>query len=181
MKVWPVLQEGFDLGHQRLRLVFVDLLWKLLWLVLTGVVIAFSGLWFVWTLRSALQGPDLTNANPIIFAMVLRALAAAMAPRALWMLGVILAAAFALRIMLEAWFRGGRPHFWIFAGSRLARSSILAAAALLLGLLVLSDKTAGIVFLRWKTKKENGAKPQILDFFKLLQERLRCKAKLTRH
>jgi len=62
-------------------------------------------------------------------------------------LAVIIGVAAALRIVLEAYFRGGARYFWIFVGSRLARTAILSALALILGVLVWSDRTAGVLFL----------------------------------
>jgi hypothetical protein len=48
-----------------------------------------------------------------------------------------------LWIFLEAYFRGGRGRFWVFAGSSVARLAILSSSAILLGTIAYRDRTDG--------------------------------------
>src|SRR5262245_55562548 len=143
--VLPLLQSGIVLANQRLRLVILDLVWKFAWLTVSTLLVGGTALWLIGRIGSvSWEGPDLTVADPIILLLVARELWDAFAG---WIfvafLGVF-ALIILLRIFLEACFRGGAAHFWIFAGSNIARLVILSSVAIFLSVFVLWDRTASL-------------------------------------
>jgi len=147
-RICGVLEAGFALAHQRLRLVLLDLLWKAIWLGITALLLGGVGFWLVTKLANLQwQGPELGLPKPIIAAVLLREFWRAYSRAGLLVLAGIVAVTAGLRIVLEAYFRGGAQHFWVFAGSRLARTAVLLAATLMLGMLVWWDRTAGLAFI----------------------------------
>ena len=137
-----LLRDGFSLTHQRLNLILIDIVWRGIWLVLIGLGLLSLALWLGNELRSfEWQGPDLAVPRPIILLMAARQLWDAYAGSLLAVALVFAVAATVLWLVLEAYFRGGREHFWIFVGSSASRLTILAAASFFLGLLAFRDES----------------------------------------
>jgi hypothetical protein len=143
-----VLRESLGLAHQRLNLVLIDVLWRGIWLGASLVLITVAAVWLGVQLSTLeWQGPDLAASQPIIFLYAAQQLWTAYSTALFFGAAGFAAVSTTLWLVLEAYFRGGREHFWIFAGSSLARIAILAAAALLLGLLSSRDRSWGVFFI----------------------------------
>jgi len=146
--LFQILKDGCVLAHQRPRVILLALLWKSIWLGVTALLIGAVGFWFAYRLANLQwQGPELALPKPIILAVTLQELLRAYSRTGPFILAGIVAVAVGSRIVLEAYFRGGAENFWVFAGSRLARDTILAASAVMLGILVWRDRTAGNAFI----------------------------------
>jgi hypothetical protein len=136
--VAEVLREGFRLAHRQIGLIILDLLWKLIWLVVT--VSGFLGLAILF--GAEFQSIEWTNTGN-------RAITVAAAfelLREFWMsnrsaifiaVSVVLCSSLAIWFLLEAGFRSmlvsrGRRRFGIFLISNLLKSLfiIMTAAAL---------------------------------------------------
>ena len=137
-----VLRDGLVLAHQRLNLILIDIVWRGIWFALMSVALAGLAIWLGNELRSfEWQGPDLAVPRPILLLVAARQFWEAYS-------GTLLVAAMGFAILatvlwlvLEAYFRGGREHFWIFIGSSASRLTILATASLLLGFLAYRDES----------------------------------------
>jgi hypothetical protein len=139
-----VLRKGFALAHERPHEILLDLLWKAIWFTATVVLIGGAVFWLIGSIGSLeWQGPELALPKPIILAMAIGQLWSAYSRIAIVASIGAFALTVTLRIALEAYFRGGGRYFWIFAGSRLARNAVLSSLALILGMLVWWDRTAG--------------------------------------
>src|SRR6185369_493516 len=51
-----VLRRGFAAAHQRLGLIFFDILWKAIWLIATVAALFLMGAWLASDLRAAAWG-----------------------------------------------------------------------------------------------------------------------------
>jgi hypothetical protein len=129
-----ILREAFRLARLRIRLIFLDLLWKVIWFVLTLAALLLVGVWFGSEFRS-IGWMDTGNraVNGALAFAVLRQFWAA--HRAEMFLAVATALFFSLVIwfVLEAAFRSrivsGRPRsFDTFLMSNLLKCLVVTAA-----------------------------------------------------
>jgi hypothetical protein len=134
---------GFSLAHERFRRVILDLIWKTLWVSIAIVMFGASTFWLLGTI----PGPNLAGSNAILLLMALRGIWTAYSRLAFWTFLLVASAVMFTRFVLEAYFRGGASQFWIFVGSRLARTTILAGLAGVLAFFVVWDGTSGMVFI----------------------------------
>src|SRR5438477_6589362 len=67
-----VLRKAFTLAHQRLGLIFLDILWKTIWLIATVAALFLIAAWFGSGLRNT-AWQDTGAVNPLIALAVLRA------------------------------------------------------------------------------------------------------------
>jgi hypothetical protein len=142
------LPEALSLSSYTVRFVFLDLLWKFLWLLFVALSVTVVSLWAIGTAASVrFEGPDLDPANPIIWIAAMREL---------WMIygttmvaaGLLVAlSAAAGWFILEALFRGGWKHFWLYFASGTARFAVLVSAIFVLGWPALQARDAGLAFL----------------------------------
>jgi len=133
MGVGYFLQSGFNLANHRLRMLLVDILWKIFHLVATVVLIFATAVWLIQDLANyQWQGPELAPSNPIVLAMALADLWTKYSGTLAWAaLGAVVGAV-ALWIVFEAFFRGGIANFWIYAGTRIAFLSIIGSSLVVL-------------------------------------------------
>ena len=133
MMLEDVLRKAFALAHQRIGIIFLDLLWKAVWLIGTLAALFLIGAW----LGSAVQaiGWEDTGASAVngsIAAAVLKELWNAYKAETVWMLtAVLLLSAFGW-LFLEAFFRARfcRKHNPVEAAAqRLAIQSQLSPSA----------------------------------------------------
>src|SRR4249920_3831170 len=103
MGVGYFLQSGFNLANHRLRMLLVDILWKIFHLVATVVLIFATAIWLIQDLANyQWQGPELAPSNPIVLAMALADLWTKYSGTLAWAaLGVVMGAV-ALWIVFEA-------------------------------------------------------------------------------
>jgi hypothetical protein len=143
MGVGYFLKSGFVLANHRLRMLFLDLLWKIIHLVSTIVLISATALWLMQDLsKYRWQGPELAPSNPIVLAMALADLWSKYSGTLAWAALGIVAGAVALWILFEAIFRGGLKNFWIYAGTRIAFLSIIGSSAVVLLVLTTHEDPA---------------------------------------
>jgi hypothetical protein len=147
MEVANILRSGFLLANQRIRLLFLDLLWKFLHLVSVVVLISVAVAWLIQILSQyQWEGPELTPANPILLAMVFAEVWKTYAGTLAWAAIGVATGSIVLWITLESLFRGGLKKFWIYAGTRIASLAIMiSATAVLIGLTASEGLQAGIV------------------------------------
>jgi hypothetical protein len=143
MAVGYFLHSGFVLANHRLRMLFLDMLWKIIHVVSTGILISAIGIWLIQDLAQyQWQGPELTPSNPILLAMALSDLWSRYSGTLAWAgLGVVIGAV-VLWIFFEAFFRGGAANFWIYAGTRIAFLSIIGSSLVVLLALTSHDDRA---------------------------------------
>jgi len=143
MGVGYFLKSGFVLANHRLRILFLDMLWKIIHVVSTGILIAATTLWLIQDLaKYQWQGPELTPSKPILLAMAFADLWTRYSGTFAWAgLGVVVGAV-ALWIFFEAFFRGGVANFWIYAGTRVAFLSIIGSSLVVLLALTTHDDRA---------------------------------------
>jgi hypothetical protein len=146
MGVGYFLQSGFTLANHRLRMLVLDLLWKIILLVSTVVLISATTLWLIQDLsKYHWQGPELAPSNPIVLAMALADLWTKYSGTLAWAafgvgIGVVI-----LWIIFEAFFRGGIANFWIYVGTRIAFLAIIGSSIVVLLALATHEVQAGIV------------------------------------
>jgi hypothetical protein len=143
-----IIRSALIPSKQHLTAIFLDLIWRSVWAVLSTVLVFAFGFGLFAQLSSIQwQGPDLGASNPII---VLAAL------RQFWeTYGAYLVAAFSLLLLamvvswliLEALFRGGRKAFWLYLGTGAARTTILTGTAAILAMLSTRDESGGTLFI----------------------------------
>jgi hypothetical protein len=142
-RISTLIGAGFALAHERFSRVILDLVWKALWISIAIVLFGAATFW----LLGKIPGPNLAGSNAILLAMALRGIWTAYSRLALWTFVLVISAVMLLRFLLEAYFRGGTSQFWVFAGSRFARTTILAALTGVLAVFVAWDRTSGMVFI----------------------------------
>jgi hypothetical protein len=141
--VAELLRDGFALARRRLSLILIDLLWKLVWAIATGVMFGIVALWFGSQFQSIeWQAADVPGVNGLVAAALVRQLWNEYAGAVGGVVVAVLLLSFLLWIVLEAFFRSRilsslpeRP-FKLYILSNIARTTILAGAASMLLLLV---------------------------------------------
>jgi hypothetical protein len=145
------LSAGFAQTHRRLRCVFLDLLWKVVWMAFTGAAVLGVFAWVTSILRSVpIQRRVPSLAEPLLGAALARQLWEAYATKFFWILALLLFFAIALWTLLEAYFRAGllppsresfmrsaANHFRIFLASSIAKALSLSATVLSLSVIIL--------------------------------------------
>jgi len=133
MGVGYFLKSGFILANHRLRMLAVDVLWKIFHFISTFILISATTVWLIQDLaKYQWQGPELTPSNPILLSMALADLWAKYSGTLAWAaLGVVFGAV-VLWIVFEAFFRGGIQNFWIYVGTRIAFLSIIGSSLVVL-------------------------------------------------
>ena len=133
MGVGYFLKSGFVLANHRLRMLILDLVWKIIHLVSTIVLISATALWLLQDLaKYRWEGPELAPSNPIILAMALADLWSKYSGTLAWAALGVVTGAVVLWIVFEALFRGGLRNFWVYAGTRIAFLSIIGSAVVTL-------------------------------------------------
>ena len=155
-----ILRDGFVLAHRRLGLIFLDFLWKAVWLAITMALLLVVAGWFGNHVRSIeWQGSDVPGLNGLIAATLVRQFWNEYGGRMFWaLIGVFVLSAL-LWIVLEAFFRarilaptarqrvtqGSRPgllsaarfgSFPVFLLSNIAKVALLSGVAAVLVILV---------------------------------------------
>jgi hypothetical protein len=133
MGVGYFLKSGFNLANHRLRMLVLDILWKILHLVSTVVLITATTVWLIQDLsKYHWQGPEMAPSNPILLAMALVDLWTKYSGTLAWAAFGVVIGAVALWIVFEAFFRGGIANFWIYVGTRIAFLSIIGSSLVVL-------------------------------------------------
>jgi hypothetical protein len=131
-----VLRQGFARASQRPGLIFIDILWKAVWLIATITALLLTAAWFAWDLRGiAWQNTGVQPVNAWIVATVLRELWDAARARMLWTVGTVLSLSAFAWLFLEAFARArmvDRSKTKLFFASGAARAVILVAAGITL-------------------------------------------------
>jgi hypothetical protein len=139
-----ILRSCFDQLNQQLRFVFLDLIWRSIWLGCSLVAVGIFGFGMIAQLESIeWMGPDLGASNPIILITALREFWSAYGATFLSQLGLLALGVLIFWIVLEALFRGGRRGFWVYLGTSVGRLSLLAGAGAFFALLAGRDETGG--------------------------------------
>lgn len=142
------LRQAFLLSRQTVRFIFLDLLWKTIWLLFVALSASVVALWAAGAVASVrLEGPDLDSSNPIIWIAVMRELWSIYGTTIIVAAASIVLAAIGAWLMLEALFRGGWRNFWVYIASGTARFVVLVSAILALGWPALQRRDAGLGFL----------------------------------
>ncbi len=140
ISVEVALRRGFALVNRSPGLVFLDSLWKAVWLAATMAFVAAIGVWFGFQLRTIeWQAPNLPGASPLILAGLLREIWSAYAGRLFGLFTAAAAASMALWILLEAYVRSrvmGKSQYSVFLLSGIATRFVMAAALVTSGLIV---------------------------------------------
>jgi len=153
MMLEDVLRKGFAVAHQRIGIIFLDLLWKAIWLIGTLAALFLIGAW----LGSAVQaiGWEDTGASAVngsIAAAVLKELWNAYKAETVWMLtAVLLLSAFGW-LFLEAFFRArfvGQRNTKLFFASGATKAAILGTTFVFLVLISIAGATtvAAVIFI----------------------------------
>jgi hypothetical protein len=136
--VSETLSLGFRLTHRRIGLIFLDLLWKSIWLVLMLGGFLFVAVWFGSAFWS-IQWVDTGNRaiNTAIAFRLLREFWAANWPAVLRVASVVVCLSITAWFLLEAGFRsrllsGGNQPFSTFLISNILKSLFIGAASLAL-------------------------------------------------
>jgi hypothetical protein len=139
-----ILRSAFDDLNQHLRFVFLDVLWRSIWLACGFLALALFGFRVIGQLGAVeWNGPDLGAPSPIILLTALRAFWNEHGAVLLGELGLLILSGLAFWVVLEALFRGGRQGFWVYLGTSVGRLSLLGGAGAFFGLLALRDETWG--------------------------------------
>lgn len=140
ISVEVALRKGFAIAHRSPGLVFLDALWKAVWLAATVAFVAAIGVWFGFQLRTIeWQAPNLLGATPLILAGLLREIWSAYVGRLFGLFTAAAAASMALWILLEAYVRSrvmGKSQYSVFLLSGIATRFVMAAALVTSGLIV---------------------------------------------
>jgi hypothetical protein len=138
MMISEVLSLGFRLTHRRIGLIFLDLLWKSIWLMLTLGGFLLVAVWFGSGFRS-IQWVDTGNRaiNTAIAVRLLREFWLANWPAISTVVIVICCLSILIWFFLEAGFRsrllyGGNQPFRTFLVSNVLKSLFIGAASLVL-------------------------------------------------
>jgi hypothetical protein len=101
-----VLRSGFVLAHRRIGLIFLDVLWKGIWLVLTACTVMLALLWITSDLRGlAWEDTGVRSVNTTVAAALLRGFWNSKGGEILSILFGVLFVSAAIWIFLEAFFR----------------------------------------------------------------------------
>jgi hypothetical protein len=139
-----ILRSSLNPLDQHLRFVFLDILWRCIWLICSLFAAALLGVAVVAQLGSVeWMGPDLGGPSPIMLVTALREFWKAYGATLLAEFGLLFLSVLAFWVVLEALFRGGRKEFWVFLGTSVARISLLGSTAAVFVLLALRDETGG--------------------------------------
>jgi hypothetical protein len=133
MEVSIILRSGFSLANQRLRMLVLDLLWKIAHGISVFVLIAAAAAWLIQNLAQyKWEGPELTPSNPILLGMALAEVWKTYSGTLAWTVVGVAAGTIILWIVLEALFRGGIQRFWKYAATRVAFLSVVVSAGMVL-------------------------------------------------
>jgi hypothetical protein len=136
MRLESALRESFAAVHRRAGLIFVDVVWKLIWLAVTLAALAAVAAWFASRLQAAgWQDTGIPAANAWVAAALLREFWKANRREVFLVLAGISVMSGFVWIFLEAFFRSrlvGRSNTELFLFSGTVKTSILAAAAVIL-------------------------------------------------
>ena len=131
-----VLREGFRLAHGRLRFVFLDLLWKAIWCLITAVALAAIAMWFGSRLQSIewIDTENRTINSPLAYAL-LRRFWAAYSGEMFAAIAIALVLSVALWFVLEATFRARiiQGRFEAFLLARASKCLFMGAATFAFG------------------------------------------------
>jgi hypothetical protein len=130
------LRQGFVLAHERIGLVFLDALWKAIWLITTIAALASVAIWFGSALRAfAWQDTGISAANSWIAASLLREFWSASKAEIFGVLTAVLLLSALAWLFLEAFVRSriiGQRNTKLFFVSGATKAAFLAAAAVVL-------------------------------------------------
>jgi hypothetical protein len=139
-----ILKSCFSQVNQQLKFIFLDLIWRCIWVAGSALAFAIFGLAILAQLESIeWEGPELGPSNPIMLITALRQIWSTYGATFLSQLGLLALSLAGLWIVLEALFRGGRRGFWLYLGTSVGRVSLLAGAAVFFALLAGKDETGG--------------------------------------
>ena len=141
MTIDEVLRKGFGLANRRFGLVFLDLLWKAIWLGVTLVLLLGVAVWFGGQAR-AVQSPA-SGIGPInrgLTAILLQQFLNAHRGQLFWALLVVFSLSGATWFLLEAAFRSRIFHddSWkTFLATAALKTAVLASVGTILALICL--------------------------------------------
>src|SRR5262245_5708378 len=99
------LSDAFDLAHARLNMIFVDVVWRGIWLIACVALAAGMIGWFGMRLSAfEWQGPDLAASRPIMLLYAARQFWAAESGAILTAVLLFALSALAIWLALEAYF-----------------------------------------------------------------------------
>jgi hypothetical protein len=130
-----ILRSGFALAHQRVGLVFLDILWKIIWLVITLAGFYLAAAWITSDLLAVSWDETANRAvNGFIVLALVREFWTAHRGGILIAAGLLVAFSACTWILLEAFFRRtlGSAPLPILLVSNVAKYLVLLAATLLL-------------------------------------------------
>jgi hypothetical protein len=148
MSVNEVLSAGFSAANQRLGGVFLDLLWKIAWALLSGAALFLLVSWISSQLGSIQTNGPLPLQNPVALALLTRELWNRYAASLFWMVVLLIGLSKTIWVLLEAYFRAGilsvdgsffqkaSRHFRLFIASSVMKSGFAAIVGALLLLIV---------------------------------------------
>jgi len=144
MSSGSILHSCFHHLNQHLKFIFLDVLWRLIWLVCAVLAAVLAVLRVIGQVGAMeWNGPDLGGSSPIILLAALRQFWDAHGATLLGEMGLLLLSVLILWVVLEALFRGGRKGFWVYLGTSIGRLSLLGGACAFFGLLAFRDDTGG--------------------------------------
>jgi hypothetical protein len=132
------LCDGFSLAHKRVGLVFLDILWKAIWVVITLATVFLVASWITSDLRTiSWEDTQADAVNGLIAAALLRRFWSANQTEILFVAGLVMAVSIVTWFFFEALFRrkfvqGAMGTFHILLLSSAGKYAILLAASLLL-------------------------------------------------
>ena len=148
MSAGAILRHSFDDLNQHLRFIFLDLVWRSIWLACSALAFTVFGLGILAHLGSLeWSGPDLGPGNPIILVTALREFWSAYGATLIAELGLLVLSVFLLWIVLEALFRGGRQGFWMYVGTSIGRILLLSGISGFFVVLSTKDQTGGTLLI----------------------------------
>ena len=148
MSVNEVLSAGFSAANRRLSGVFLDLLWKIAWAVLTGAALFLLVSWISAQLGSIEINGPIPLQNPVAVAILTRELWNRYAASLFWTVVLLIGLSKTIWVLLEAYFRAGilsvdgsffhkaSRHFRLFIASSVMKSAFAAIVGALLLLIV---------------------------------------------
>ena len=126
MSVNSILADAFARAHRRPGAVLIDLLWKVIWLVVTAVMLGMAAAWIYWEMGSIqVQAPAGAVKNPIALMVLARQIWTQYAAMFIAMAGFVVTVSVVCWIFLESYFRSGAlpDEAGVFSRSRRAISS----------------------------------------------------------
>jgi hypothetical protein len=142
-----ILRRGFARAHQRLGLVLVDIVWKAIWLVCTVAAVFLVAAWFGSQLHGiAWEDTGVRALNALVTGIVLREFWAANGLKITLTLVSVVVLSISAWLFLEAlvryrMFHDVRPGFRTampYLVSRIVKTTVLAASALILAVVYLN-------------------------------------------